>query len=574
MMRERPGQLALRCVNAYRRRDLMAYLGLRYYFNCLATRGDQWATEVATGLMRTRTQAAYFRSFHFKEMDGERSVKHRVICLPTVNEILAEAVLLGECARRIEYRNPTCAFAYALNSDDSSGMFKHYIHGLRDRQRRIGAACDGCSDGFVQYADVKCFYPSIKREVAIRAWEAACDSAKLPHLLRELGLVLIDGHCRFGEAGNSSILTGPMFSHLIGNLVFRDVDVTMSQYVRARYFRYVDDITLVGDDNSITCALDVLRKKLDELGLTLHESEPKTYRVKANEWLIGRNDFAETKTKISWARLIGELKVFLLCNPGRCAMLQAAFRDESLRIPVWDYSTVARESACAERILCWGRRLTSRVTVKTLISLAKNLRDEVQNEFRSLAEGASSLEGYQRKRRVTALRYRAGKLAYLARDSDLSGLVGAISDLPELRAQKECLRAIHTRSIDDLLKLGSNAVQAVAQPLAASGATCSLTKKLRSENGEVVEQGLAYLLLNGVTVNRESDASVEGAILVKLASSGADRAMMQSSDPYLREVCCLHGLKEPRHAEIMKAPFDEHEDLVFDSVEQGYHTSS
>jgi hypothetical protein len=65
------------------------------------------------------------------------------------------------------------------------------------------------------------------------------------------------------KAGNTDgcgILTGPMFSHLLGNLVLRELDEECSKSLPARYFRYVDDITLVGDADAVARSQDILHE--------------------------------------------------------------------------------------------------------------------------------------------------------------------------------------------------------------------------------------------------------------------------------------------------------------------------
>lgn len=44
----RPQLLALRAANQYRTRDIMAYLGLRYYFANQCASRDRWAEEVSS----------------------------------------------------------------------------------------------------------------------------------------------------------------------------------------------------------------------------------------------------------------------------------------------------------------------------------------------------------------------------------------------------------------------------------------------------------------------------------------------------------------------------------------------
>jgi hypothetical protein len=378
----RPGVLCVRSVNEYRRCDTLAYLGLRYYLANTAARSDFWAREVATDLVLTRTKAHYFRALHFKDSKGEGQIQHREMFLPTANEALAEASLLSECARRPEaFGNHAAVFSYVLNSELSrTGVFKHYMGGVRERHRQIACACDDVKDGVVQYVDIKRFYPSIKSAVASVAWKLQCETGKLSHRFRELGDKLIADHVATLGRGNSGILTGPMFSHLLANLVLREIDGRMSSSASVKYFRYVDDITLVGERAAVKKALETLHTQLTDLDLTLHEdTSPKNIIAPASDWLAGRHDFHRKPEEISWPRLIHDLRRFLLVNPDQAETLQATFRSESLRIPVRDYSAVSKERQFLERALqfiqaYWYKKQTRRLTIGALVHHATLLR--------------------------------------------------------------------------------------------------------------------------------------------------------------------------------------------------------
>jgi hypothetical protein len=161
--RQRPGVLAVRAVNQYRRRDVLTYLALRYYLDNDAARTDQWTREVATDLVLSRSEPVYFQALHFKDVSHQKTIDHRHMLLPGANEALAEAALLAECAKHPQaFGNPACVFSYPLNSgDDRSGIYENYSKGLRRRHDAIAKACDEIPDGVVQYIDLKKFYPSI-----------------------------------------------------------------------------------------------------------------------------------------------------------------------------------------------------------------------------------------------------------------------------------------------------------------------------------------------------------------------------------------------------------------------------
>jgi hypothetical protein len=75
--------------------------------------------------------------------------------------------------------------------------------------------------------------------------------------------------------------------------------------------------------------------------------------------------------------------------------------------------------------------------------------------------------------------------------------------------------------------------------------------------------------LNGV--NMAATAALFGGEteLLSFAEHGASSALMQSSDPFMSEFACLHGISDqPRHAAILESVFDEDEQLAMDAVDQ------
>lgn len=567
----RPGIFAVRAVNQYRRREVFAYLGLRYYLENTAARNDTWVKHVATDLVLTRTNTPYFQAQHFKEVTELGDVIHRPIFLPGANEALAEAALMNECASRQGFANPACVYSYQLtDGDDRSGIFQPYTKGLQARHHSIAKACESRSDGMVRYTDIKRFYPSISSALALAAWRKKCEQTKLPAHYRELGEKIIHDHGVAGGNGNKGILTGPMFSHLIGNLIMGELDADSAE-LSAKYFRYVDDITMVGSQAEVEKSLRTIRSKIEDMGFELHDSESsKCIDVSAKDWLKGRHDFQPSKNATSWMTLIGDLKRFLLANPDKRQTLQDTFHAEDFRIPVQDYSGAIYESSFLEKIeylarLPWFRRNVANVSIESLMTQARWLRKHYEDEFRELTQYAQEQDGFDRKRCIPKLRYRLGRLVYLGTEDTLSSLYSVSSELPELQFHASVMQAVATGHIDQILTLGTNAAQAAAQPLKISGRT---VKTSLPDFSLAEEQSFAVFLLNGVTVQHNFDQD-NTAELMRFAKSGADIEMMRSTDPYIREISCLHGLsKKPRHSGLLESVFDIDEDLAMDAIEQ------
>lgn len=574
MKKSRPGILAVRTVNDYRRRDVFGFLGVRYYLESSVSRSDEWARRVATTLAITKSKPAYFTAEHFKDYTEQSGIEHRSLFIPGPNECVAEEVLLAECAKHKKvFDNPDCVYSYALSDPTSrNGAFLPYMIGLRKRQADIAKACEATPNGVVLYTDIKKFYPSVSVELARAAWTKHCGQARLTKELVRLGECLIEGHATSGLQGKSALLTGPMFSHLLANLVFRDLDREMSNILPATYFRYVDDITLVGERSDVARALDVVKERCSSLGLELHgEGSPKTMEVLCQAWLPSRHDFSDKSHPQSWMRLVGSLKRFLLQHSEQSELLHEALIQEGFRIPVRDYSTVIREQDFTSRIIQlapwnWFRRKAQGISLQSIGDLAKELRSRFDNEFQQLLQGAEELAGYERKRRLSKLRYCIARLVYLAPEDRLLSLSSEAASIPELFFHTEIMKAVASRNIDRVLAMGTNAAQATAQPLRAIG-TEALATSITFQKAK--EQSLAVFLMNGVVVQRPQSFQDEESQLIRFANVGADRGMMKSENAFIREVACLHGIAErPRHTGVFEIAFDEDEALSMDAVTQ------
>lgn len=566
----RPQLLALRAANQYRTRDIMAYLGLRYYFANQCARRDRWANEVSSHLVMSRSSGAYFHCLHFKDMRADNHVGHRDIFLPGPNESFAEAALLAECSRHAAFRSPDFVFSYRLaEGEDTQGVYKPYFSGLQERQQQIASACKAGADQVVRYTDIKRFYPNISGELAINAWLKACDVAQLPPLFRELGMKLLADHALAGQSADQGkgLLTGPMFSHLIANLVLRDVDEAMSAALPNRYFRYVDDVVLVGSPAEVTTGRAQLATLLNELGLELHDADAgKDFELAAGDWLAGESDFSGNDSQ-GWMFFARDLKQFLISQASSRATLAARFAEEGFRIPLPDYSVEVTDARYQDRFFDRLRRypwllrkIFRQATPNMLLLSAQILRERYTERLLQILGGGPKLGGYARKRAIPKIRYFAGRLLYLARPKDLPLIAERLRQYPELAMLSEIFHAVSTRDITRLLWMGSNAAQSAAQALKLTSG--EITCRIGSW-GAAERQGLAILRANGINV-----AGPAGDELNRFALwQERGHELMGSGDPFIQEMACLHGISEhPRHPRILETAFDRGEELAFDAT--------
>jgi len=571
-MKTRPGTFAVRAVNQYRRRDVLPYLGLRYYLENSAARTDHWARDVSVDLVLQRTDSGYMKAKHFKSVNDDGSINHREMFLPGPNESLAEAVLVNECAkvgRGFSLHNRVFSY-FPAEDNDLSGVFSHYMNGLKARHVAISSVCKEQPNAVVQFFDIKRFYPSIKTEIAHREWGEACGKSGLSPRFQSLGEKLLFDHGNANQNEPDRILTGPMFSHLIGNLVLAKVDEALAA-ASAQYFRYVDDVVLVGTADEVRTSSELLHRLLNDLGLELHdESSDKSLSIRSTEWLQGEHDFTDSSKPVSWMTLVGDLKRLLLWHPEKTDEIRNALSNEGFRMPLPDYTGAVRDRRFVARSReliqrQWFQKVVRKISPETVLNQARMLRSQYDQELRQALEQLSQVTGFAAKRIMPKARYCIGRLAYLAAPDRLIELSMDASETPAFYFQSEVARAIGTGEIDRVISLGTNAAQAVAQPLRMAGGNVMLSREPQTT---VETQSLAVFSMNGVSVDIESTLVKEDE-LYQLANLGVSAHMMQSASSFIREIACLHGLAdEPRHAKVLDSAFDEAEEIALDAIEQ------
>jgi len=576
MNKTRPEIFAVRAVNQYRKRNILPYMGLRYYFANRCAVRNQWATEVAIDLALSTTEPAYFHARSFKERDPAGKIEYRDLHLPGPNEAFAEAALLAECSKYPEFENLSCVFSYRLAKNDyREGVFETYFPGLQEKHRAIAKACESSPSDFVLYTDVKRFYPNISTELAKSVWNNACEKSKIDSKFRELGDKFLDHHKSISTTPKISegLLTGPMFSHLIGNLVLRTLDEEMTKLMPGRYFRYVDDIVLVGTQEQVDRGRKCVVCLLDDFKLQLHDSK-KDFTVPVEEWMRGAKDFEDDNShQPNWKTFIGSLKQFLVVKPEQRDELLNVFASKELRMPLPDYSGEVMESHYLKKLLQRfinqpkARFKARQITIDSLVREGLVLREFYVKNLHEQLERSQNLTGYERKRKLPKLRFLATRLTYLATSEKLSDFGPLLEQFPELYPLAKVFQAVTSCDVSDLLSLGADTVQSAAQILRLSVQSVQCSD---SEWTETKKQGLAILLMNGTRPKTGSDEIILQDEINQFARwDGYGDELMTSDNPFIKELSCLHGVDQKcRHQTILDSAFDPGDPLVFDAINQ------
>ncbi|MEQ1685304.1 MAG: hypothetical protein ABL916_16780 [Burkholderiaceae bacterium] len=366
-----------------------------------------------------------------------------------------------------------------------------------------------------------------------------------------------------------------MFGHLVANLLLRNVDVRLASEP-AQYFRYVDDIALVGDDAQIAASLNILQSELAKLQLELHGTDSsKTFTVGAADWLESEHDFAEERKTVSWMKLIGNVKRFLLWRPEQTSALHDALVEEGFRLPVPDYAEAVRERPYLDRVQSllefrWYQLLGRPASIERIVSQARALRHSTEFEVGALLAETEAADAFKMKRLLPKIRYRFGRLAYLSEPIALAQLARTAAEIPGLQFQSAVATSIATGSIDRILGFGTNAAQAVAQPLRMSRYGASLDQ---APTSSAALAALAVFQLNGGAEHLPKVNSPTNELL-RFAQDGVDISLMRSEDNFVQELSCLHGVASPRHGRVLDTAFDTSEMISLDAIEQANQSVS
>jgi len=565
--------LATKALAAYRTRDIIPYLALRYYLNTPSSKTNHWISNICSRLAKN-TKKNYIKVKHFKEcIEGENIF--REIFYPAPNEALAETYLINEISKVKSMHPDYYVYSYLFEKSTSkNGVFVKYFDGLISRQKDISSACKLNIEKKLSYSDIKKFYPSIYIEEAKKVWLEHSTKNNLDNKYIELGLTLLENQrvaAKFFN-DNEKLLIGPSFSHVIANLVLKDVDNKMHIMTNGHYYRYVDDIIMIGTENEIEKWRDTLKTSLLDQKLELHD-KTKDFVISTNEWLSGENDFSDNLSR-EWGYLIGDIKRFLLLNPEDKGALESAFKSKGIRIPILDYSKSIRNEGYIKNFLFkykvskWFRQKSHSLSISQLLASAENCKLKYMHLLNKSDETFKSTESaYEKKRRVPKIRYLAGRLLYLLPENELQVLLEKTIKYPELYLLNAITESLITRDVTQIINMGINTTQAAAQLLVANGKHVNLdVTQIENSDHDVIEQSISIL---GLYKLQYPKIDINGELIKLLSGTEKDISeLMDSKNDFIKEFACLHGIAPVDHLRVLQSGFDEDEEIVLDLLDQ------
>jgi len=265
--------LLSRPVNALRKIYEPAYLGAKIQ----AQDSTPLQIKILEGALKKKLNSSedwsYKDFFVFKGFDEEGNKEYRKCLAPSPSTATAEAYLLSQLAEIRDKLRLSNVYSYCLASQNSSTNYEYYLsHYVRRNDDVLAALSESSRDVAVCF-DIRQFYPSVHTDLLQKKLvEFSGRYAELHDLT-----AFVDFSLHQLTKAEVGIPIGTEISHQLADIFLHDFDVRFSQKHKNKYFRYVDDITIVCDKAQVDSVSREIAAEVQALGLSLNDRKFAVY---------------------------------------------------------------------------------------------------------------------------------------------------------------------------------------------------------------------------------------------------------------------------------------------------------
>ena len=375
---------------------------------------------------------------------GEAGVLEYRECLsPSPSASAAEAFLLNQFSDLAAEFFPKNVYSYKLAKKNSSANYKYFLAEYELRNKDILSKLNSAHDLVAVFFDIEKFYPSVNYDLLKIKLLKFADSVK-----DRVGITSFVNFCLNQLSKSpSGIPVGTELSHLMANIFLADFDRILSEKYGDRFFRYVDDITIICERSRIESVRSEVNRMIKDLGLSPNENKAEIYN--ASEWrkeietnpIEGDDFFNYCKSLESWIK----------SNRNSIDTVKKNLRDEGFHIPI--------EKIIARNSPLWSLP-NDGLQLNDIISETKNLRQRYKNAAMDLAHvtiNEHSRGSLQKARRAL------NPLFYLLDPSEYKVIVDVANSHPKLSVQKEVSSAVLNNDCSELINYPGSTVSSYCE---------------------------------------------------------------------------------------------------------------
>lgn len=312
---------------------------------------------------------SYKDFFVFKGFDGDGNKEYRKCLAPSPSTATAEAYLLSSLADIREYLRLPNVYSYCLAAKNSTTNYEYYLSNYVRRNDQVLAALTEASREVAVCFDIRQFYPSVNADLL---GKKLSEFSSRYSVLQNLN-TFVDFSLHQLARAETGIPIGTEISHQLADIYLHDLDIRLTEKYKKKYFRYVDDITIVCDRDQVENVRLEIESVVDGIGLSLNERKFAVYD--ANKWdseisnaaVDGEDFFQHCEKLSSW---LGNREV----DP---AEVSKQFRDEGFNLPF--------EKIVARKVY---RSVSESVGLSTrdLVNQTKDLKEKYKTAAEAMVE--------------------------------------------------------------------------------------------------------------------------------------------------------------------------------------------
>lgn len=316
-----------RPVNSLRKIYEPAFLGAKIQ----ATDCTAMQAKILEGAIRKKLNSSEDWSYKditvFKGFNLEGGKEYRKCLAPSPSTSAAEAFLLNDLSEirdKIRIHN---VYSYRLAEKGTSSNYIYFLTQYIKRNGDILSALEDDSDRLVAVCyDIRSFYSSIN---TLELQKKLFGFHQRFKDIKDLSL-LVDFSLHQLEKSYSGVPIGTEISHQLADIYLYDFDSELEKKFSSRYFRYVDDITIVCDRSRVDEINQFVKEKIEALGLQLNDDkylviDAKTWGNEIENAAVDGEDFFQ---------YCQDLSFWISRNDNNLREIKRHLKDDGFNIPL------------------------------------------------------------------------------------------------------------------------------------------------------------------------------------------------------------------------------------------------
>jgi hypothetical protein len=537
-----------RPVNALKKLYAPSYLGAKIRA-AVATPALARITEISIQKRLNSSEGWAYKTFPVFKGVGEEGVEYRDYLAPSPITSAAEAFILHKLGAEISGLRSPRVFSYVISQPNANHNYVHYLSGYERRNLEIlGELSEG--GDVALFLDVKGFYNSVDKERLIELLKADPVFGRGENEFA-FNFVLQQLSC-----SPSGIPIGTELSHVLADIYLRSLDELLSKEHGTKYFRYVDDLTIVCKVEDVDRNERRIERLLADVGLSLNGKKREV--LSRAQWADAMNTSPiEGQDFYDYCFKVGE---WMAGNREKTNWLDTELRNQGFQMPL-------------NKILTWkggaAESETHLLTEKQIIDGLINVRREYSSALEKIAEGLANNPNrwylQKTKRAINPLFYLLNKESY-------DSIIEASKESAALKSQEEVSRAMKGDDCRRLVQYPGVAVSSFCEIWKANHSPASRIKTFPEKLTSNVEVESATTLALFEVMEPHSDvmnSTLWKALRPDVPSRGNGLPAFEAEIESIRI-----GISSERQQELLGSRLSPDEDLRLSALDLGSQTIS